>query len=88
MFRLWARTFRDNHMLQDACIEDGSDDTRTHKVFRALDEVCIRFDLARPVWLDKNKTEFKRHRRTRFSRDNFMEDIEFDHLEIQIIEED
>ena len=38
MFRLWARTFQNNHMLQDTCIEDGSDDTRTHKIFRALDE--------------------------------------------------
>ena len=40
--------------MQDTCIEDGSDDTRTHKVFRALDEVCIQFDLSRPVWLEKN----------------------------------
>ena len=40
MFRLWARTFKDNHMLQDVCIEDGSSDTRTHKVFHTLDELC------------------------------------------------
>lgn len=88
MFRLWAKTFQNNHMLRDTCIEDVSCDTRTHKVFRALDEVCLQFDLSKPIWLDKNIQEFKRHRKTRFQRDNFMDQIDFDYLEIQIIEED
>lgn len=88
MFRLWARTFHNNHMLQDTCIADDSNDTRTHKVFRAVDEVCLLFDLSKPIWLDKNISEFKRHRKTRFSRDNFIDEINFDYLEIQIIEED
>ena len=88
MFRLWARTFQNNHMLQDTCIEDDTDDTRTHKVFHALDEACLRFDLSAPIWLDKTITEFKRHRKARFTQDNFIETIDFDYLEIQVIEED
>jgi len=88
MFRLWARTFKDNHMIQDTCIVDGSDDTRTHKVFQALQEVCQQFDLSVPIWLDKTVSEFKRHRKARFTQDNFMEEIAFDYLEIQVIEED
>lgn len=88
MFRLWARTFQNNHMLQDTCIEDGRNDTRTHKVFHALDEICLQFDLGKPIWLDKNIAEFKRHRKARFTQDNFMETVNFDYLEIQVIEED
>ncbi len=88
MFRLWARIFEDNHMLKDTCIADGGSDTRTHKVFRALDEVCLQFDLARPIWLNKNIAEFKRLSKTRFTSDNFIESVQFDYLEIQIIEED
>ncbi|MCI5954959.1 MAG: hypothetical protein MRZ49_10385 [Lachnospiraceae bacterium] len=88
MFRLWAKTFKDNHMLQDIVIEDGSTDTRTHKVFRALDKVCLQFDLSKPIWLDKTVAEFKRHRKARFTQDNFIDSIDFDYLEIQIIEED
>lgn len=75
-------------MLQDTCIEDDTNDTRTHKVFHALDEVCLRFDLSAPIWLDKTITEFKRHRKARFTQDNFIETINFDYLEIQVIEED
>ena len=88
MFRLWARIFKDNHMLQDTCIADSSADTRTHKVFRALDEVCYQFDLSRPIWLDTSISDFKRHGKVRFTQDNFVESIDFDYLEIHVIEED
>lgn len=75
-------------MLRDTCVEDAGADTRTHKIFHALDEVCCQLDLSRPVWLDKNIKDFKRNSKTRFSQDNFIETIDFDYLEIQIIEED
>lgn len=88
MFRLWAKLFKENRMLQDTCIADAGDDTRTHKIFRALDEVCCQFDLEKPVWLDKTVAEFKRHSKARFYQDNFIEAIDFDYLEIQVIEED
>lgn len=88
MFRLWAKIFRDNRMLQDTVVEDSSNDTRTHKVFNALDEVCARFDLSHPIWLDATINEFKRHDKARFRQDNFIDTIDFDYLEIHIIEED
>lgn len=75
-------------MLQDTVIIDDSADTRTHKIFRALDDVCYQFDLGKPIWLDATIAEFKRHDKARFTQDNFIEEIEFDYLEIQVIEED
>lgn len=88
MFRLWAKEFENNHMIRDVVIEDPSGDTRTHKVFRALDEVCCRFDLGKPIWLDATVRDFKRHDKARFTQDNFIESIDFDYLEIHVIEED
>ncbi len=88
MFRLWAKEFENNHMVKDTVIEDASDDTRTHKVFRALDEVCYQFDLGKPIWLDSTVQDFKRHDKARFTQDNFIETIDFDYLEIHVIEED
>jgi len=35
-----------------------------------------------------NIADFKRHNKTRFTQDSFVESIDFDYLEIQIIEED
>lgn len=88
MFRLWAKEYKDNRMLKDAVIEDPSDDTRTHKVFHAIDEICYQFDLGKPIWLDSTVQDFKRHDKTRFTQDNFIETIDFDYLEIHVIEED
>ena len=88
MFRLWAKTFQNNRMLRDMPVCDDTEDTRTHKIFRALDQVCSEFDLGKPIWLDSNVQEFKRHAKVRFYSDSFIEDIEFDYLELQVIEED
>ena len=86
--RIWFKLCKDNRLLRDTVITDDSSDTRTHKIFHALEQVCYEFDLGKPIWLESNVEEFKRHKKTRFSQDNFVESIEFDYLEIHIIEED
>lgn len=87
MFRLWGKVFKDNKMIRDTVICNTSDDTRTHKIFHALEEICHEFDLSKPIWLDATIEDFKKHDRTRFYQDNFMDSIDFDYLEIHIIEE-
>lgn len=67
---------------------DIPDETRTHKVFMALEQICEEFDLMQPIWLDSNINEFKRIARTRFYADSFVESIDFDYLDFYVIEED
>ena len=88
MFRLWAKIFKNNHLLRDTVICNDSKETRTHKVFHALEDVCYQFDLGKPIWLEATISEFKRHSKARFHQDNFIESIDFDFLEIHVIEED
>lgn len=89
MFRLWAKEFRSNRLLRDMVVENASPElTRTKKIFAALDEICYAFDLSKPIWLEHNINEFKRIDKTRFTSDNFIDAIDFDFLEIQMIEED
>jgi len=89
MFRLWAKIWKDTHLLRDMVVEnDNPTQSRTQKVLGALDQVCYDFDLSRPIWLDSNINDFKKHDKTRFSSDNFIDSIEFDYLEIHVIEED
>lgn len=86
--RIWARQFKNTHMLKDVLIEDYSSETRTHKVFNAIEKICHEMDLAQPIWLEKNIKEFKKIAKVRFKQDSFIEEVPFDYLEIQIIEED
>jgi hypothetical protein len=89
MFRVWGKIFKDNRLVKDTviCIEDTSL-TRTKKVYKALDDMCYEFDLAKPIWLKKNQQDFIKHARTRFDADNFVESIDFDYLDFHLIEED
>ncbi|MGN0399983.1 MAG: hypothetical protein ACI4EO_07640 [Blautia sp.] len=88
MFRLMGTIFKDTHIIKSTVICDETDRTRTKKVFGSLDNICQEFDLEKPIWLDSNVKDFQKHARTRFTQDNFIEILDFDYLEIQIIEED
>ncbi len=89
MFRLWAKIFKENRMISDlVIINDDPSLNRTKKVFQAVDEICYHFDLSKPLWLDSTITDFKKHDKTRFHQDNFIDPIDFDFLEIHVIEED
>lgn len=88
MFRMWGKIWKDNHMIKDTVIcKTDYRLSRTDMVFQSLDDLCYEFDLGKPIWLDSNITDFKRHDKTRFSQDCFIEPVDFDYLEIQVIEE-
>ena len=88
MFRMWGKIFKDNRMMRDIVIEIDEDCNRTKKVFQSLNQICLEFDLGIPMWLDSTIDEFKRHAKCRFTQDNFIEQIDFDFLELHVIEED
>ena len=88
MFRLWFKMIKENRLLKDTIVEDSSDKTRTHKIFDGLEAACVQFDLGKPIWLDSTISDFKRLSKARFTKDNFIEPIDFDYLEIQVLEED
>lgn len=88
MFQIWAKLIKDGRILKDIVISNKENKTRTQKVFWALEEACYEFDLQKPIWLDKNIMDFKLHKKVRFMQDNFIESIDFDYLEFQVVEED
>ena len=88
MFRMWGKIVADNRIVRDYVAEDSSAKNRTGKVLSSLEVLAHEFDLAVPIWLDKNIRDFKRVSKTRFTSDSFVEQINFDYLEIQVIEED
>ena len=88
MFRMWGKIWRDNHLLKDTVIaQPDYSMSRTAMVFQSLDDICYEFDLSKPIWLATNIEDFKRRGKTRFRKDSFIETIEFDFLEIEVIEE-
>ena len=86
--KIWFRLMQDKHVLKDTIVEYSDDRSRTKKIFAGLEEACHLWDLAVPIWLDINIREFRQRAGTRFSKDNFTEHIDFDYMEIKVLEED
>ena len=88
MFRLWGKIFKDNRLLKDhvATDVDYSKDRKT-MIFDAIREICHEFDIAEPIWLLPNIDDFADRGNVRFNADNFIAQLDFDYLEVQIIEE-
>lgn len=88
MFRMWAKIIKDTRIEKDTVISISDYSlSRTAMVFQALEDICYQFDLEKPMWLDSTVKDFQKHSKTRFTQDNFIERIEFDFLEVQVIEE-
>ena len=89
MFRIWGKIIKNNQIMKDVMVEIEDESlTRTFKVYKALDRICYEFDLAKPIWLEMNKEDFIRMSKTRFTKDSFIEPIDFDYLEFQVVEEE
>ena len=83
MPRLWARIIKKHRIDRQAtaeCPREGVED--------ALTELCHEFDIPRPIWLNKHQREFDEFRRTQFLPEHFMEDVPFQRLEIEFLEDD
>ena len=83
MPRLWARIIKKHRIERQAtadCAWEGAPD--------ALTELCHEFDIPRPIWLNKHDREFEDFRRTQFLPEHFMEDVPFQRLEIEFLEDD
>ena len=86
MFRLWGRMIKNGRLMRDTTVT-RDDDTRTHRIVQGLAEICGEWNLAVPMWFESNIKDFKRTNKVRFTQDNFVESIDFDYLEIRILEE-
>lgn len=86
--KFWARLFKENRMTKDIVIDISGSDTRTHKVFAAIEKIGYDLDICRPIWLSSNINDFKRYSKVRFYKDSFIEEVPFDYLEFSVLEED
>lgn len=88
MFRLWGKLYKDNHLINDMVVERSNRIPTALQMDGAIEELVMAFDLQKPMWLMDNTKDFKQFKNTRFTQQHFIESIQFDYLEIELIEED
>lgn len=88
MFRVWCKIVKNQKAINDKVVSNNQN--KQHillKLDAALDDVCLEFDLAKPLWFDSNYKEVHLFKKATFNKDHFMEPIHFDYLELEIIED-
>lgn len=86
MNTLWGKLIKKSKTIKNHVIEiDEIDVNRKSKIEHALADMCVAFDLERPMWLSDNEKDFNQFNKTSFSQMHFIEEIDFDRLEIELI---
>lgn len=76
--RYWGKIKIEDRIQKDITLEESD-------FLSALAAVCDAFDLSKPIVCAKHHMEVKAFSRTVFIPDDFVESVEFDTLEIELI---
>jgi len=88
MFRLWGKIVKSNNIITDQVFELNALDLNIEeKIDQGLESLCNHFDIQKPMLFDDNNKNFAQIAKTRFKDHHFIESIDFDYLEVEIIED-
>jgi len=89
MYRLWGKIIKKNAIIESyVSIIDNPNIDDAEKLKLALSDICLHFDIQMPIWFQDNQIDILKYSKTNFKQDHFMESINYDYLEIDIIEVD
>lgn len=87
MYKLWAKQIKDNKIITSLIVKNNEKISPSDKIDKCLKEICQKFDLSVPLWLEKHNNEFSQFKYVIFYPDDFIDDIDFDKLEIELIDD-
>lgn len=83
--RLKGRLIKQTSVMNEAAVERELGNLPFRDVLEdCFITLCRELDIQVPMWLKKNTKEFARFRRTFFPREQFLEKVAFDRLEIRL----
>jgi hypothetical protein len=87
LIRLWGKIITNNKIIASAESTCDEEIDYQEQLKKCIIEICYKLDLQKPYWLPKNLKEYNQYKRTAFRHDNFIENVNFDKFEIEVIEE-
>ena len=85
--KLWGKILIDNRIERDLVVYFNINMKYQGNLKAAIIEICDKFDIEKPYWLPHNIKEFNQRGKTNFTKDNFIEVINFDKFVIEEIDE-
>lgn len=87
MYKLWAKKIKDNKIIESLNIKNNENLSLTEKKEKCFKEICQKFDLSIPILLKKHDKEFSEFKSVTFYADDFVDNIDFDKLEIDLLDD-
>ncbi len=88
MFRLWGKLVKDDSIINEHTFELNTLGLSIEeKLLQGLKALCYQLDIQIPMWLSGNNSDISLIRKTSFINHHFVEEIDFDYFEIEIIED-
>lgn len=87
MYKVWAKKIKNNSIIASINIKNKEQISLDEKRDTCIKEICQKFDLSVPVWLKKHEEDFSQYKYVTFYQDDFVDDIDFDRLEIDLIDD-
>ena len=87
MIKLWGKIIKNNKITMDNVVVIDEAIEYEQELKKCMTELCYNFDIQKPYWLRKNLLEYNKIKKTAFTQDNFIEEINFEKFEIEVLEE-
>lgn len=87
MYKLWAKKIKDNKIIASLNIKNNENIPLNEKREKCFREICLKFDLSVPLWLKKHDDEFIQYKYVIFYPDDFIDEVDFDKLEIDLLDD-
>jgi hypothetical protein len=85
MLKIWGILFKNNKIIKDEVVYSDIEGGYQENLKVCITELCYKFDIPKPYWLPSNLNEYNRRNKTSFTKDNFMEELDFDKFAISDI---
>ncbi|MBV4425472.1 hypothetical protein [Clostridium tyrobutyricum] len=85
--KIWGRIVDRNKIIKDKVVELNDQEDYQDSLKKCIYEICRDFDMERPYWLPSNVDEYNTRRKTIFTKDNFIDEFDFDKFVIEEIKE-
>ena len=85
MAKLWLKIIKNNRMIRDITLdslEDRDEKMELDQLRPEIARACNELDVEFPVVVEANRREFARRQRTVFREDSFIQETDFDKLEV------
>ena len=87
MIKLWGKIITNNKIVCQDVVICSETFEYEEELKKCIIQLCYKFDIQKPYWLRKNQLEYNKIKKTVFTQDNFIEEINFTKFEIEVLEE-